>query len=247
VFVHAGPFANIAHGNSSIIADAIALKVRSSAVHAFRTVLTRLAQLVGKQGFVVTEAGFGADIGGEKFMNIKCRYSGKRPRCAILVATVRALKMHGGGPQVVAGRPIPNEYTDENLPLVQRGVANMQHHIRTIKCVVFARNAIAPQLLAHSRVRRKYGVPVVVSVNRFTSDSPAEVATVREAALQAGAFAAVMSENWAKGGAGAVDLGRAVVSCDACKAACCVILTAPHPPGRGVSSRRVQLPLPLRA
>lgn len=101
VLVHAGPFANIAHGNSSIIADQIALK------------------LVGEDGFCVTEAGFGADIGMEKFFNIKCRYSGLTPQCTVIVATVRALKMHGGGSNVVAGKPLPSEYREENLPLVE--------------------------------------------------------------------------------------------------------------------------------
>merc|ERR1711988_1323747 len=101
VFVHAGPFANIAHGNSSILADKISLK------------------LVGKDGVVVTEAGFGADIGMEKFFNIKCRYSGLTPQCAVIVATVRALKMHGGGPPVVAGTPLDHVYKDEAIDLVK--------------------------------------------------------------------------------------------------------------------------------
>merc|ERR1711988_224549 len=107
VFVHAGPFANIAHGNSSILADKISLK------------------LVGKDGYVVTEAGFGADIGMEKFFNIKCRYSDLKPQCAVLVATVRALKMHGGGPPVSAGKPLDHVYKDENLDLVKAGCANL--------------------------------------------------------------------------------------------------------------------------
>jgi formyltetrahydrofolate synthetase len=172
VFVHAGPFANIAHGNSSIIADQIALK------------------LVGKDGYVVTEAGFGADIGMEKFFNIKCRYSGLIPNCVVLVATVRALKMHGGGPDVVAGKPLNEAYTKENLELLDKGCANMQHHIR---------NA------------RKYGLPVVVGVNKFTSDSEKEIAMVRAKALEAGAFDAVCAEHWALGGQGAAELGQAVI------------------------------------
>src|SRR3984957_3787860 len=106
-FVHAGPFANIAHGNSSIVADQIALK------------------LVGPEGYVLTEAGFGADIGMEKFCNIKCRYSGLAPNCVVLVATVRALKMHGGGPKVVAGQPLSHDYLEENLPLLEKGGANL--------------------------------------------------------------------------------------------------------------------------
>jgi len=113
--VHAGPFANIAHGNSSIVADQIALK------------------LVGPTGFVVTEAGFGADIGMEKFFNIKCRYSHLTPNCVVLVATVRALKMHGGGAEVVAGKPLPHDYTDENVELVATGCCNLVHHIKNAK------------------------------------------------------------------------------------------------------------------
>tara|TARA_R110002050_G_scaffold260977_1_gene400859 strand:+ start:1397 stop:1897 length:501 start_codon:yes stop_codon:yes gene_type:complete len=146
--VHAGPFANIAHGNSSIVADQVALK------------------LVGADGFVVTEAGFGADIGCEKFMDIKCRYSGLTPHCAVLVATVRALKMHGGGPAVNAGSPLPHEYLNENVELVREGVKNMQHHIRNL---------------------RKFGVSVVVAINKFTSDTEKELEEVRSAAIEAGA------------------------------------------------------------
>jgi len=171
VFVHAGPFANIAHGNSSIIADQVALK------------------LVGESGFVVTEAGFGADIGMEKFFNIKCRYSGLIPNCCVLVATVRALKMHGGGPAVVAGNPLPEAYTKENLELVAKGAANMQHHIR---------NA------------RKYGIPVVVAINCFTNDTAAEHEVIRKKALEAGAADAIISDHWARGGLGAADLAKAV-------------------------------------
>jgi formyltetrahydrofolate synthetase len=173
VFVHAGPFANIAHGNSSIIADKIALK------------------LVGPDGYVATECGFGADIGMEKFFNIKCRYSGNVPNCVVLVATIRALKMHGGGPKVSPGTPLADEYTSENTELLAAGVCNMQHHVR---------NAL------------KYGVKVVVAVNRFANDTPAEVEIVCKAAIDAGATAAVMSDHFAQGGAGAVDLANAVVS-----------------------------------
>ncbi len=172
VFVHAGPFANIAHGNSSIIADRIALK------------------LVGPDGFVVTESGFGADIGMEKFFNIKCRYSGLIPHVVVLVATVRALKMHGGGPKVVAGRPLAPEYTEENLDLVRQGLPNMIRHIQ---------NAL------------KFGVNVVVAVNSFASDKPAELDLIRRAALDAGAMDAVVCTNWMDGGAGAVALAEAVI------------------------------------
>ncbi|KAJ0403185.1 hypothetical protein P43SY_005179 [Pythium insidiosum] len=175
VFVHAGPFANIAHGNSSIIADQIALK------------------LAGEDGYVVTECGFGADIGMEKFFNIKCRASGLTPQCVVLVSTVRALKMHGGGPSVVAGQPLDPVYVDENVELLERGCANMQHHIR---------NAL------------KFGVAVVVAVNVFASDTPREIELVKAKALEAGATAAVESSHWADGGKGAAKLGQAVV--DSC-------------------------------
>jgi formyltetrahydrofolate synthetase len=172
-FVHAGPFANIAHGNSSIVADQIALK------------------LVGPDGYVLTEAGFGADIGMEKFFDIKCRYSGLIPNCVVLVATIRALKMHGGGPKVVAGRPLSPEYTEENLELLEAGCNNLQAHIK---------NAL------------RFGVPVVVAVNRFKDDTPAEVELVRRHAKEAGAYDAVMSNHWAEGGAGSVDLGKAIMA-----------------------------------
>ena len=171
--VHAGPFANIAHGNSSIIADQIALR------------------LVGEDGYVVTESGFGADCGMEKFMNIKCRASGLVPSCVVIVATIRALKMHGGGPKVVAGKPLAPEYTDENLGLLEKGLPNMLAHIK---------NALA------------FGVPVVVAVNRFAMDTDAEIEMVRRAAVAAGAEDAVMSDHWAEGGAGAVALAEAVIA-----------------------------------
>ncbi len=172
-FVHAGPFANIAHGNSSIIADQIALK------------------LVGKDGYVLTEAGFGADIGFEKFANIKCRESGFAPNCVVLVATIRALKMHGGGPKVVAGKPLPHAYTDENLELLEAGCSNLAKHIENV---------------------RKFGVPVVVAVNRFATDTDAEVALVRKLSMAAGAEDAVSTDHWAEGGAGSVALGEAVIA-----------------------------------
>ena len=170
VFVHAGPFANIAHGQNSIIADKIALKLAD---------------------YVVTESGFGADIGMEKFFDIKCRYSGLIPQVVVLVATVRALKMHGGGPKVVAGRPLAPEYTDENLELLKAGLGNLQHHIKNAKL---------------------YGVNVVVAVNSFKDDTPAEVELVRQAAIEAGAEDAVVSRHWMEGGEGAVKLAEAVVS-----------------------------------
>ncbi|KAF3583750.1 hypothetical protein F2Q69_00029759 [Brassica cretica] len=171
VLVHAGPFANIAHGNSSIVADKIALK------------------LVGPGGFVVTEAGFGSDIGTEKFMNIKCRYSGLTPQCAVVVATVRALKMHGGGPGVVAGRPLDHAYVSENVSLVEAGCVNLAKHISNVKA---------------------YGVNVVVAVNVFSTDTEAELSAVRKFSMDAGAFDAVICSHHAHGGKGAVDLGIAV-------------------------------------
>ncbi len=170
VFVHAGPFANIAHGNSSVVADQIALKLAD---------------------YVVTEAGFGSDIGFEKFANIKCRSAGLTPDCAVLVTTVRATKMHGGGPKVVAGRPLDDAYTKENLPLVEAGLGNMIRHIRNVV---------------------SYGIPVVVSINSFATDTNAEVEVLRRAALEAGAFAAEKSTAWADGGAGAVAVAKAVVA-----------------------------------
>jgi methylenetetrahydrofolate dehydrogenase (NADP+)/methenyltetrahydrofolate cyclohydrolase/formyltetrahydrofolate synthetase len=170
VFVHAGPFANIAHGNSSIIADRIALKLAD---------------------YVVTESGFGADIGMEKFFDIKCRASGLIPQVVVMVATVRALKMHGGGPKVVAGKPLDYAYTMENLDLLRAGLPNLQHHIRNAK---------------------KYGVNVVVAVNSFKDDTQAEVELIRKAAIEAGAEDAVVCRHWMEGGKGAAKLAEAVVA-----------------------------------
>jgi formate--tetrahydrofolate ligase len=167
-FVHAGPFANIAIGQSSIIADRIGLKCFD---------------------YHVTESGFAADIGFEKFWNVKSRLSGLIPNVSILVATVRALKMHGGGPQVVPGRPLPDEYTKENLGLLEKGCANMVHLINVIK---------------------KSGIKPVVCINAFHTDTKAEHALVKKIAEEAGARAAV-SEHWAKGGDGALDLADAVI------------------------------------
>ena len=170
VFVHAGPFANIAHGNSSIVADSVALKLAD---------------------YVITESGFGSDMGMEKFFDIKCRVSGRVPSVVVMVATVRALKMHGGGPRVVAGRPLDPAYTEENLELLAAGIPNLVHHIS---------------------VARKFGIPVVVAINSFFTDTPAELALVKKAAIEeAGAEDAVICKHWEMGGAGATDLGRAVV------------------------------------
>uniref|UniRef100_A0A452S6Z9 C-1-tetrahydrofolate synthase, cytoplasmic n=1 Tax=Ursus americanus TaxID=9643 RepID=A0A452S6Z9_URSAM len=173
VFVHAGPFANIAHGNSSIIADRIALK------------------LVGPEGFVVTEAGFGADIGMEKFFNIKCRYSGLRPHVVVLVATVRALKMHGGGPtvRIESSKNLILSSALKNLELVEKGFSNLRKQIE---------NA------------RMFGVPVVVAVNAFKTDSEAELDLVSRLAKEHGAFDAVKCTHWAEGGKGALALAQAV-------------------------------------
>jgi methylenetetrahydrofolate dehydrogenase (NADP+) / methenyltetrahydrofolate cyclohydrolase / formyltetrahydrofolate synthetase len=171
-FVHAGPFANIAHGQSSIVADQIALK------------------LVGKDGYVVTESGFGADIGMEKFMDIKCRYSGLIPDVVVIVATIRALKMHGGGPKVVAGRPLDHAYTSENLELLEKGMPNMVRHIH---------NA------------RRFGVPVVIAVNSFKDDTEAEIELVRKYAVEAGAEGAYKCTHWMHGGKGALELAEAVI------------------------------------
>lgn len=171
-FVHAGPFANLASGNSSVVADQVALK------------------LVGPDGFVITEAGFGSEIGLEKFVHLKCRLGGVRPSAIVLVATIRALKMHGGGPPVVAGTPLAQEYTEENLALVQKGFANLQRHID------------------HAN---SYGVPVVVCCNRFHTDTKQELDCVVDMSRAAGAYDAVVSNHWEEGGRGAVDLGESLI------------------------------------
>ncbi len=168
-FVHAGPFANIAHGNSSIIADQIALKLAD---------------------YVVTESGFGADIGMEKFLDIKCRYSGLIPNAIVIVATVRALKMHGGGPKVVAGRPLDKTYTEENLALLEKGGVNLAKHIENAKL---------------------FGVPVVVAVNSFKYDTEAELDLVKRIAEEAGAEGAFKCTHWMHGGKGAIELAEAVI------------------------------------
>jgi formyltetrahydrofolate synthetase len=172
VFVHAGPFANIAVGQSSIIADMLG---------------TRLGQ------YHITESGFGVDIGFEKFWNIKCRMSGLTPNAVVIVATVRALKMHGGGPTVKPGIPLSEEYTSENLELVEKGCENLVAHIETVK---------------------KSGVRPVVCINSFHTDTKAEINLICKIAEQNGALAAV-SKHWLMGGDGAVELAEAVVqACD---------------------------------
>jgi len=168
VLVHAGPFANIAIGQSSVIADKVALKL--SEVH-------------------VTESGFGADIGFEKFCNLKCRYSGIAPDAAVVVATVRALKSHGGAPLPVPGRKLPKEYAEENVAFVEQGCANLLHHVETVK---------------------KFGVSPVVCINAFVTDTKAETAKIRDLCEAAGARVAV-SRHWELGGEGALELADAVM------------------------------------
>ncbi len=172
VLVHAGPFANIAIGQSSIIADQIGLKLAD---------------------YLVTESGFGADIGFEKFWNLKCRFSGLVPDAIVVVATIRALKMHGGGPRVVPGKPLDKEYTSENCSLVEKGIENLLAHIETVK---------------------KSGTTPVVCINHFYTDSDKEVDVVRKASENAGAIVA-LSKHWEKGGEGAIELAEAVIAaCD---------------------------------
>ncbi|MBS0170910.1 MAG: formate--tetrahydrofolate ligase [Nitrospira sp.] len=168
-FVHAGPFGNIAHGNCSVVSDQLALRCAE---------------------YVVTEAGFGSDLGAEKFFNIKCRTSGLRPDAGVVVATLRALKLHGGGGTVKSGLPLPPGLTGPNQAALERGFANLEQHIANV---------------------RAHGVPVVVAVNAFQDDSQKELEWVCERALTAGASAAAVSTHWADGGKGAEELARAVV------------------------------------
>ncbi|MDA8168444.1 MAG: formate--tetrahydrofolate ligase [Nitrospiraceae bacterium] len=171
VLVHAGPFANIAIGQSSIIADRVGLKLAD---------------------YHITESGFGADIGFEKFWNLKCRFSGLKPHAAVVVATIRALKCHGGAPIPVPGKPIPAEYGQENVGWVEAGTANLIHHINTVK---------------------KAGINPVVCINAFYTDTENEIKAVKRLAEAAGARVAV-SRHWQFGGDGALELADAVV--DAC-------------------------------
>src|SRR5579859_3153917 len=168
--VHAGPFANIAHGNSSILADLIAIKCGE---------------------YVVTESGFGADIGAEKFFNIKCRYSGLRPDAAVLVVTVRALKLHSGHYKVVAGKPLPREMLELNVHDVEVGAANMIKHIANV---------------------RRHGVTPVVAINVFETDHPQEIEAIQRIAVEAGALGASVARHFAQGGRGAAELAEMVVS-----------------------------------
>jgi len=167
--VHAGPFANIAHGNSSIIADKIALKLTD---------------------YVVTESGFGADCGAEKFLDIKCRMSGLKPDAVVMVCTIRALKMHSGRFNVVAGKPLDKGLIEENIDAVRDGSSNLIKHIENMKL---------------------FGIPVVVAINKFTADTDREIEAIKTIAKKHGAFDAVVSELWEKGSVGGKDLAKAVV------------------------------------
>ncbi len=167
-FIHAGPFANIAHGNSSVIADRVALKLVDA---------------------VVTESGFGSDMGFQKFADIKCRISGLKPSAAVIVATIRALKMHGGVGHVVAGKPLDPALSEENPEAVRTGMANLIRHIEIVT---------------------GYGIPAVVAINYFPGDQDSEIAVVRDIAVKAGARDAVVARHFAQGGAGAEGLAKAV-------------------------------------
>jgi formate--tetrahydrofolate ligase len=191
-FIHAGPFANIAHGNSSVIADRIALKLLEA---------------------VVTESGFGSDMGFQKFADIKCRLSGLRPSAAVIVATIRALKMHGGVGHVVAGKPLDPDLAEENPVAVRAGMANLARHIEIVT---------------------GYGIPAVVAINNFPGDRESEIAVVREMAVAAGARDAVLSDHFARGGAGAENLARAVWSAATSDGANFHHLV---PPGTGLSAQ----------
>ncbi|KAF2665622.1 FTHFS-domain-containing protein [Microthyrium microscopicum] len=185
VFVHAGPFANISIGNSSILADKLALKLAGTEPD---------EDPKEKSGVVITEAGFDFTMGGERFFNIKCRASGLVPDCVVVVATVRALKVHGGGPNITPGAQLPEVYRTENVEILRAGCVNMAKHIANAK---------------------SFGVPVVVAINRFHTDTDAEIEVVREEAMKAGAVDAIPANHFAQGGAGAVDLAKGVL--DACE------------------------------
>lgn len=168
--VHAGPFANVAHGNSSILADLIGIKTAD---------------------YLMTESGFGADIGAEKFFNIKCRYSGLRPDACVIVVTIRALKSHSGKYKIVAGKPLPPEMLENNVADVEAGAANLRKQIENVKL---------------------HGVTPVVAINAFESDHPEEVEAVKRIAIESGALGAAVSTHWADGGKGAVELAEMVIA-----------------------------------
>lgn len=182
VFVHAGPFANISIGNSSILADKMALKLAGTEPDEDHS---------SKAGFVITEAGFDFTMGGERFFNIKCRTSGLVPDVVVVVATIRALKVHGGGPPISPGAPLDPVYKQENVKILRKGCVNLAKHVANAK---------------------SYGVPVVVAINRFSTDTAAEVDVVREEAIKAGAEDAIMANHWAEGGQGAVDLAHGIIA-----------------------------------
>ena len=171
--IHSGPFGNIAHGNSSILGDAVALHCAD---------------------YVVTEAGFGSELGAEKFFNLKCRVSGFKPAAGVIVATLRALKLHGGGGMIKGGMPLPAGLTGPNREALKQGLANLAQHLANV---------------------RAFGIPVVVAINAFKDDPREELETVRKWALEAGAAGSAVSTQWADGGEGAVELAKAVISaCD---------------------------------
>ena len=185
VFVHAGPFANISIGASSVLADKLALKLAGTEADEEHN---------EKTGFVITEAGFDFTMGGERFFNIKCRSSDLVPDVVVIVATVRALKVHGGGPEITPGGALHEVYRTENVEILRKGCVNLKKHIANAK---------------------QYGVPVVVAINKFETDTEAEVAVIREQSLQAGADDAIPANHWAEGGKGAVDLAKGVITASA--------------------------------
>ena len=182
VFVHAGPFANISIGASSVLADKLALKLAGTEADEDHN---------SQAGFVVTEAGFDFTMGGERFFNIKCRSSGLVPDVVVVVATVRALKVHGGGPEISPGGALHEIYRTENIDILRKGCVNLKKHVSNAK---------------------QYGIPVVVAINKFETDTDAEIAIVREEALAAGADDAIPANHWAEGGKGAVDLANGVIA-----------------------------------
>lgn len=181
VFVHAGPFANISIGASSVLADKLALKLAGTEADENHN---------EKCGFVITEAGFDFTMGGERFFNIKCRSSGLVPDVVVVVATVRALKVHGGGPEITPGGALHEVYRTEHIDILRKGCVNLRKHISNAK---------------------QYGIPVVVAINKFETDTEAEIAVLKEEALAAGADDAIPANHWAEGGKGAVDLAKGVI------------------------------------